>query len=80
MVWRLRSIEALSDVIYRAVLVRGSEERSFTFNVDSSDGIDVLQSEPAFYEFIGLQRPDGQHLLAAVSAFHNARELTVHKT
>ena len=77
MTWQLRSIESVGEFAYRVVLMRGTEERAFSFEVDDDGNIAVVQAEAAFYEFVGLQRPEGQQIYAAVSAFHTARHLTI---
>jgi hypothetical protein len=76
--WHLRSIEIAEPRTYRASLTREGEHRTFTFRVELHRGFELVTWEPDFAELVaGSQRPGGEPLLAAILAFHMARELTV---
>ena len=75
--WGLRRIEEKAVRTYRATLANGDVERSFNFNVELRGEIELVTCERDFDEFVGLQRAGGEPLLAAIQAFHQARELAL---
>jgi hypothetical protein len=70
--WQLCSIETAEPRTYRASLTREGEHRTFTFRVELHRGIELVTWESDFFEFVG---SGGESLLAAIHAFHKAREL-----
>ena len=73
--WGLRRIEESAPRTYRATLRNGDVERSFSFHVELRGEIELVTWDRDFDELVGLQQSGGEPLLAAIQAFHKAREL-----
>ena len=74
--WHLCSIETAEPRTYRASLTREGEHRTFTFRVELHRGIELVTCEsPTWPNSPSRAGPESEPLLAAILAFHMAREL-----
>jgi hypothetical protein len=74
---RLKSITRTSSGHYRIELEEIGSKRTvaFDFEVDGRDGIDVVMSPPAFYDYMSQKVGPATPLLAAVGKFHQAHKI-----